>query len=687
MAKIETSSIRNVALLGHGGSGKTSIAEALLYIGGGIDRLGKTTDGNTVCDYDAEEVKRGFSLSAAVAPVMWKGIKINLLDTPGYLDFVGEALQVLRVADSAVIAVDAKAGVEVGTELAWGYATEAGIPRAFFVNKCDDNEADFARVFGELHEKFGTAVCPVAIPVKNGKDITIIGLAEMKAYKYDAKGKRSEVPMTPDLEEVAAGYKDALNEALAGTSEEMMEKFFGGEEFTREEAAEALHEGIIHGDIVPVYCGSATMLWGPALMLDAIAESFPRFTARKQETLADGSKLEIDKNSDTTNIFVFKTVADPFVGKMSFFKVMQGTLKKDMALTNATTETVEKMAHIYTLRGKTQTEVDELACGDIGMIAKLANTNTNDTLCSGAPVAYAPVKYPNPYMIQALMPAAKGDEGKISQAITKMLEEDRTLKFENNAETKQMTIAGLGDMHLQVLAAKMKARFGVTIKLDTPKIPYREKITKKVDVEGKHKKQNGGSGQFGHVKIRFAPGEDEGLTFTVSVVGGTVPKNFNPAVEKGLLEAMQKGVAGFPMVHLAADLYDGSYHPVDSDEISFKTAAQLAYKKCLEQAAPVLLEPVGDLFVTVPDALMGDIMGDVNKRRGSVMGMNPAEGKSGYTTIQFIIPKSEILDYPIALRAMSKGFGTMEYTVTGYDVVPKDIAAKIIDEYKKAQEA
>lgn len=686
MAKVDTNSIRNVALLGHGGSGKTSIAEAMLYISGGTDRLGKTPDGNTVCDYDAEEIKRGFSLSTSVAPVMWKDIKINILDTPGYLDFVGEVLQALRVADSAIISVDAKAGIEVGTELSWGYATEAGIPRAFFVNKCDDNEADFGRVFKELHGRFGTAVCPVSIPVKHGKDITIIDLVEMKAYNYDAKGKRSETPMTDEYKEIASEYKDALNEALAGTSEELMMKFFDGEEITREEAAEALHEGIIHGDIIPVYCGSAAMLWGIAVTLDAIADSFPRFTARKQETLAGGEKTAIDVNG-TTNLFVFKTVADPFVGKMSFFKVMNGTLKRDMMLKNAASEVTEKMAHIYTVKGKTQTEVDELACGDIGMIAKLTNTNTNDTLCGGGIMEYASVKYPNPYMVQAMTPAAKGDEGKISQSITKMLEEDRTLKYENNAETKQMTIAGLGDMHLSVLAAKMKTRFGVTIKLENPKIPYREKITKSVDVEGKHKKQNGGSGQFGHVKIRFAPGEAEGLTFTVSVVGGTVPKNFNPAVEKGLLDAMQKGIAGFPMVHLAADLYDGSYHPVDSDEISFKTAAQLAYKKCLEIAAPVLLEPVGDLYVTVPDALVGDIMGDVNKRRGSVMGMNPTEGKSGYTTIQVMVPKSEIMDYPISLRAMSKGLGSMEYTVTGYDTVPGNITAKIVEEYKKAQEA
>ncbi len=686
MAKIETGNIRNVALLGHGGSGKTSIAEAMLYITGVTDRLGRTPEGNTVCDYDAEEIKRGFSLSTSIAPVMWKDIKINILDTPGYLDFVGEVLQALRVAGCAVIAVDAKAGVEVGTELAWNYASEAKIPRAFFVNKCDDTEANFGRVFKELHEKFGTAVCPVTIPVKNGKDITIIDLAARKAYKYDPKGKRYEVPVDAELESVASGYKESFNDAISMVSEEIMEKVLMEAEISREEAAKALNEGIVKGDIVPVFCGSATMLWGIATMMDSITDTFPRFTSRKRELLDDGSRIDITTDG-ATNIFVFKTVADPFVGKMSFFKVMNGTLKRDMLLKNSKTEAVEKMAHIYTVRGKVQTEVDELACGDIGMIAKLTNTNTNDTLCSGAPVSYSMIKYPNPYMVQAITPVSKGDEGKISQAIAKMLEEDLTLKFENNSETKQMTIAGLGEMHLAVLASKMKNRFGVSVKLETPKIPYREKITKNVDVEGKHKKQNGGSGQYGHVKMRFGPGEAEGLTFTVSVVGGTVPKNFYPAVEKGILEAMQKGVAGFPMVHLAADLYDGSYHAVDSDEISFKTAAQLAYKKCLELAAPVLLEPVGDMWITVPDSLVGDIMGDINKRRGSVVGMNPTEGKSKYTTIQVTVPKSEIMDYPIALRAMSKGLGSMEFKVTGYDVVPSNISTKIVEDYKKSQEA
>ena len=507
----------------------------------------------------------------------------------------------------------------------------------------------------------------------------------MKAYKYDAKGKRSEVPVEGRLDSIAEEYKEAFNDAISMVSEEIMEKVLMEEEISREEAAQALRQGIASGDIVPVYCGSATLLWGIADLLDGVRDTFPSYTDKSEERLADGGTVEIQPDGPA-NLFVFKTVSDPFVGKMSFFKVMNGSLRRDAVMKNAKSGANEKMAHIYTVRGKTQTEVDELACGDIGMIAKLTNTNTNDTLLRPARNVFA-VVYPNSYMTQAIMPLAKGDEGKISQSIAKMLEEDMTLKFENNAETKQMTISGIGEMQLAVLASKMKTRFGVNVKLESPKIPYRERITKAVDVEGKHKKQNGGAGQYGHVKIRFAPGEAEGLTFTVSVVGGTVPKNFNPAVEKGLLDAMQKGVAGFPVVQLAADLYDGSYHPVDSDEISFRMAAMIAYRKCLEQAAPVLLEPVGDLLVTVPDSLVGDIMGDINKRRGSVMGMNPTEGKSGFTTIKILVPRSELLEYPIALRAMSKGLGSMEYTVTGYDVVPGNIAAKIVEDYKKFQEA
>ena len=684
MAVVDTKQIRNIALLGHGGSGKTSLAEAMIYLTGGTDRLGKVADGNTVSDYDPEETKRGFSLSASLLNMTWKDVKINLLDTPGYLDFVGETCQALRVADSAIILVDGKAGIEVGTELAWNYADAAGLPRAFFINKFDDNEARFAKVLDALHETFGKHICPLTIPmVKDGEVKGCIDLIDESAHVFDANGRHYVEIIPEESAEAVAKYRDMLMEAVASTNEDLMMKYFDGEEITHMEAINAVHEGIIHGEIVPVFCGAATKLWGVWTMLDKITESFPRHTAKKEETLMDGSKSEIVPEG-APSLFVFKTVADPFVGKMSYFKVMNGVVKRDLLMTNNTTGDSEKLAHIYVMNGKKQVEVDELACGDIGMVAKLNNTNTNDTLTWNKELKYAPIVYPKAYFTKAMVPASAKDENKISQSIAKMLEEDLTLRFENNAVTKQMLIYGLGDMHLAVLAAKLKNRFGVSVNYDVPKIAYRERITKSVDVEGKHKKQNGGSGQYGHVKIRFAPSENEGLTFTVSVVGGTVPKNFYPAVEKGLQDAMLKGTAGFPLVQLAADLYDGSYHDVDSDEISFKTAASIAYKKCLELAAPVLLEPVGNLDITVPDSLVGDVMGDLNKRRGAVMGMDPAENKKGYTVVHAIAPEAELSEYPIILRAMSQGRGSFDYEVTGYDVVPNNIAAKIIENYKKA---
>lgn len=684
MAVMDTKRIRNIVLLGHGGCGKTSLAEAMLYLSGSTDRLGKVPDGNTVCDYDPEEIARGFSLSASIANLTWKDIKINLLDTPGYLDFAGEVVQATRVADSAIIVLDAKAGIEVGTELAWDYAEAAGLPKAFFINKFDNNEARFGKVLDALHEKFGKTVCPLTIPmVKNGEVVGAIDLIDQTAHVFDSNGRHSVEIIPEESKEATEKYRDMLMEAVASTDEDLMAKYFEGEEITHIEAINAVHEGIIHGEIIPVFCGAATKLWGVWTLLDKISESFPRHTAKENELLENGDAQPIAPEGEPM-VFVFKTVADPFVGKMSFFKVMNGTLKKDASLTNRTTGDNEKFAHIYMMRGKKQTEVDELACGDIGMVAKLAATNTNDTLTWNANVSYAKIIYPTPYFAQTMVPASTADESKISQSIAKMCEEDYTIKYENNPETKEMVVYGLGDMHLAVLAAKMKSRFGVNVKYAAPKIPYREKITKAVDVEGKHKKQNGGSGQYGHVKIRFAPGEDPGLTFTVSVVGGTVPKNFYPAVEKGLQDAMLKGVAGFPMTYLAADLYDGSYHDVDSDEISFKTAASLAYKKCLELAGPVIMEPVGELKVTVPDGLVGDVMGDLNKRRGTVMGMEPA-GKKGYTTIIAQAPKAELQDYPISLRAMTQGRGGFSYNVNGYDTVPGQIAAKIIEEAKRAQ--
>ena len=681
MATYNTKQIRNIALAGHGDSGKTSLAEAMLFVSGGTDRLGSVPNGNTVCDYDSEEQTRKFSLSASLAHVFWKDVKINIIDTPGYLDFEGEVKQGVRVADSVVICVDGKAGMEVGTELAWDKACEAGVPKAFFINKCDLLDAHFNATFDQLREKFGKSLCPVFIPVgKNGKDITMIDLLDMQSYVYDDSGKRIPTDTTPELEAAAERYKEVLWEAVAGTSEELMMKFFDGEPFTKEECVDGLHQGIIDGSITPVYCGAATRLWGVVAMMDSIASSFPRHTAKKIEKTVDGD-IEINVDGEPA-MFVFKTVADPFVGKMSFFKVMSGSIKKDAVLKNSRSGAEERLAHIYIMKGNKQVEVDELACGDIGMVSKLSDTNTNDTLSVSGNVAYTAVKYATPYYCRAMYPLTAKDESKISQAIARMTEEDMTLKYENNPETKQQLIYAMGDMHLSILAANLKNRFGVNIRYDIPAIPYREKITKTVDVEGKHKKQNGGSGQYGHVWIKFSPSEEEGLTFTVSVVGGAVPKNFNPAVEKGLQDAMLKGAYGYPMTRLAADLHDGSYHDVDSDELSFKTAASLAYKKCLEQAGPVLLEPVGNLDVTVPESLVGDVMGDLNKRRGAVMGMDACENKPGYTIVHAMVPKAELADYPTVLRAMSQGRGYFDYEVTGYETVPMNVAQKVIADNK-----
>ena len=685
MEQVYTKAIRNVALLGHSGGGKTSLAESMLYISRLTDRLGSVSDGNTVCDYDPEEIKRGYSVSCAMAPMLWNGTKINILDTPGFFDFEAEARQCVRAADAAIIVVDGKAGIEVGTELAWKLATDAGIPKAFFINRFDDGEARFYKVFGAIREKYGVNVCPIQIPIIDGDTVIGFGnLVEMCVYTFErATGEYSRSSIPEKFKDICAEYHNMLLEAIAQTSDELMDKFFNEEPISREEALEAIHQGIINGDIVPVFCGSAIKNWGIKTFLDTIAESFPRPTARKVEKLVDGSEIAVDPASIDTSIFVFKTVADPFVGKMSFFKVMNGELKKDMVLRNTTTGQQEKLNKIFMLRGKKQIDIDGLSCGDIGVTAKLAATNTNDTLTSAsADIKYAPVEYPRPYYTMAIAPKAKGDEDRISSGMARILEEDLTVKYENNAETKQLTVSGLGDIHLDIIVSKLKNRFGANVDLAKPRLAYRETIKKKVDVEGKHKKQSGGSGQYGHVKITFSPGEAEGLTFTESVFGGAVPKNFFPAVETGLRECMQKGVlAGYPVVNLAANLYDGSYHDVDSNEISFKLAAAIAYREGLPQANPVLLEPVGALKVYIPDNYVGDVMGDLNKRRGRVMGIDPAE--EGTQVVLAEVPFAEMTDYVIALRAATQGRGRFDFDFIRYDEVPASLTEKIIAEAKK----
>ena len=691
MEKVYTKSIRNVALLGHSGGGKTSLAESMLYISRYADRLGNIADGNTVCDYDPEEIKRGYSVSAATAPMLWNGTKINILDTPGFFDFEAEVRQCTRVADAAIIVVDGKAGIEVGTELAWNLASEAGIPKAFFINRFDDPEARFYKVFGALREKYGLTVCPIQIPIIDGD--TVIGFAnlvEMCVYTFERQtGEyiRSSIP--EKFKDLFDEYHNILLEAIAQTSDDLMDKFFNEEPISREEALEAIHLGIISGDIVPVFCGAALKNWGIKTFLDTIAESFPRPLARKVEKGIDAEgniyDIAIEMDSPTTSVFVFKTVADPFVGKMSFFKVMNGELTKDIVLKNTTTGANEKFNKLMIMRGKKQIDVDSLSCGDIGVTAKLTNTNTNDTLTTGsADIKYAPIKFPKPYMTMAISPKAKGDEDKISTGMARLLEEDPTIKYVNNAETKQLTVSGLGDIHLDIVVNKLKTRFGASVELSKPKLAYRETIKKSVEVEGKHKKQSGGSGQYGHVKIKFSPGEDEGLTFTESVFGGAVPKNFFPAVETGLRECMQKGVlAGYPVVNLAANLYDGSYHDVDSNEISFKLAAAIAYREGLPKANPVLLEPVGALKVYVPENYVGDVMGDLNKRRGRVMGIEPVEDGSGMQVVLAEAPFAEMQDYVIALRASTQGRGRFDFDFIRYDEVPQSLTDKIVAEAQK----
>ena len=679
MATVEMKQIRNVALLGHSGSGKTSLAEAMLYLSGGSDRLGKTAEGNSTLDYDPEAVRRKISISAGFAPVQWKDAKINTIDTPGHPGFAGEVAQALRVADSAIIVVDAKAGIQVGTELAWSSAVDAGLPRAFFLNKFDDNEARFAKLLDALHEQFGRSVCPITIPmVQDGEVRGAIDLVDMEAHTFDAQGHHHVQPIPDESKDAVEKFREMLLEAVAGTSEDLMNKYFGGETISHMEISTAIHEGIIHGEIVPCFCGCATKLWGVWTLLNCIAESFPRHSAKGSEQSTDGDEVAIQPDGAPA-IFIFKTVADPFVGKMSFFKVMNGTLKADSTLRNARDGSSERLSKLFTVRGKAQTELESLSCGDIGMVSKLSAAATGDTLSWSGDVQYARTEYPDPCYTQAILPTAKGDEDKISSGIARLLEEDMTLRYEVDPSTKQMLLSGLGGTHLELTLAKLKSRYGITVKLEDKRIAYRETIRKSCKIEGKHKKQSGGHGQYGDVWIEFSPGEAEGLTFTESIVGGSVPKNFHPAVEKGLQECMQKGVlAGYPVVHLAANLYDGSYHDVDSSE----TAASIAFRDGLPKCAPVPLEPIGELHVLIPDGQVGDVIGDLNKRRGRIMGMNPAEHKRGYSIVDAEVPEAEMGDYVHVLRALSQGRGSFSFQTTGYAEVPANIAEKIIADAK-----
>ncbi len=685
MAIFKSNQIRNVALIGHGGDGKTALAEAMLYLAKATDRLGKSADGNTVCDYDPEEIKRQISISASLANFEWKGNKINILDTPGYFDFEGEVRQALRVADSALIVVDGKSGHKVGTELTWELAK--GKSKAFFVNKLDDENSNFRKTLEGLKETFGDTVCPVIIPATDGGNPKLFyNLLTDEAIEFDAKGEAKTADLPDGSKDLVDEYRLVFTEAIAGTDDELMMKYFEGEKFTHDETKAAMLKGLVNGTITPVFSGSSTSLAGVKTLMDSISNFFcsPADKAKEAIENDDGTISEIDASSDgAPSLFVFKTVADKDVGKRSFFRVMNGTLTLPAVLTNTVSGQSEKIASIYTFVGKKTTNVETLCYGDIGATVKLANTNVNDTLASAAGVKYAKISFPTPYYCQAIVPKAKGDEDKISAGVSKILEEDLTLKYENNAETKQMCIYGMGNMHIDIMVSKLKTRFGASVDTKTAKVAYRETIKRKAQAEGKHKKQSGGHGQYGHVKIEFSPGESEGLEFTESIFGGSVPKNFHPAVEKGLLEAMQKGIlAGYPVINIHANLFDGSYHDVDSSEMSFKLAAILAFKDGIPKADPAILEPIGVLKVLTPDSLMGDIIGDVNKRRGRISGTEQSSDKKGYTVVEAEVPTAEMSDYAIQLRAMTQGRGTFTFEFVRYEEAPGPVKMKIIEEAK-----
>lgn len=688
MKQYDAKKIINIALAGHSGAGKTSVAEAMLYLAGASDRLGKVNDGNTVCDFDAEEVKRKVSVVTAVAPLEWKGFKINLIDTPGLFDFEGGVSEGMRAADTALIVVSGKNGVNVGTEKAVKAATKSGLTKAFFVNGLCDESARFYRVFETLKASFGPSVCPVVVPyIVDGKANCYINLLEHRAYLYE-NGKMTPTAM-PDMGDRLDGLRTAICEAVAETSDEMFEKYFSGEEFTPEEIIVGISTGVKNGTISPVFCGDAQNTFGIDQLLNGLTWLAPSAADKGSEIGVDtnGDPVELAVNeSGAAAAVIFKTIADPFVGKLSYFKVISGKMSADTPLVNMRTGAPERIGKVLIIRGKKQEEVPYVGAGDIGAVAKLQDASTGDTLCAPArKVVLDPVEYPAPSYSMAIYPKTKGEEDKVAQALARIAEEDPTIKFANNTETHQMLVSGMGEQHLDVVVSKIKAKFGVDVYLEEPKVAYRETIRKKVQVQGRHKKQSGGHGQFGDVWIEFEPCDCGDLEFAERVVGGAVPKGFFPAVEKGLRDCIKKGpLAGYPVVGLKATLYDGSYHPVDSSEMSFKMAAAVAYKNGLPQANPTLLEPIGALKATVPDNNMGDVMGEVNKRRGRVLGMNP--GEDGMQIVEAEVPMAEMSDFATYIRQVTQGRGSFTFTFERYEDAPANVAQKVIERAKQEAE-
>lgn len=693
MKEYKTKNLRNVGIVGHSGAGKTTLTEAVLFYTKTIDRVGKVEEGTTTSDYDAEEKKRRISVSTSIAPCEWENTKINLVDMPGYFDFIGEMIEGLRAVDLALITVCGVSGIQVGTEKAWDYVSKNKMPRAFFINKLDRENSNFEKVLSELKDKFGISVVPIQYPIGSETNFKgVVNVISRRARIFNPKTHQMEEAEVPaELSDKIDECKNMIMEAVAETDEVLLDKYFSEGELSDEEIYQGLINGSSKGEIAPVMCGSALNGIGIETLVEDIVECFPspeNVEAVKAKDIKTGKDIEVKINENAPfSAFIFKTIADPFVGKMSLFRVMSGKAKADSTVYNSIKDKQEKLGTMYFLRGKVQLPTQEIVAGDIGAVAKLQFTGTGDTLCEMAtPIAFEDIKFPAPSISMAILPKAKGDEDKISSGLAKLLEEDPAFKVSRDIENAEMIVSGLGETHLDIIASKLKNKFGADVVLESPKIPYREAIKKVADVQGKHKKQSGGHGQYGDVWIKFEPrddGEDD-LLFVDQIVGGVVPRQYIPAVEKGLRECIQHGVlAGYPVIRLKATLHDGSFHPVDSSEMAFKVAASLAYKKGLQAAQPVLLEPVMHVEIRVPDDYMGDVMGDINKKRGRVLGMEPEDG---YQKIVAEVPLAEMSKYATDLKSMTQARGSFEMRFERYEEVPAMEAAKIIENAKKLKE-
>lgn len=694
MDVFRTDRIRNVVLLGHGGAGKTSLAEAMAYLSGMTSRLGKVTDGNTVSDYDKEEIKRKFSITTSVVPIEWGKVKINVLDTPGYFDFVGEVEEAVAAADAAIIVVSGKSGIQVGTQKAWELCEKYNLPRMFFVTEMDIDDVSYRQVVEDLTELYGKKIAPLHMPIREeGKFVGYVNIVKQAGRRYIERGQKKECEVPEYLQEYLEKYHETLMESVAEISEEFMDRYFAGEEFSVAEVSAALKTNISDGSMIPVCMGSTINIQGVANLLDDICGYFPSPDQKTCAGMNTKTNEIYQADYDFTkakSAYVFKTIVDPFLGKYSLIKVCSGVIKGDDTLYNTGKETEEKLNKLYVLEGSKPIEVPELHAGDIGAIAKLNTVATGDTLSAKTtPILYGKTEISVPYTYKRYKTVNKGDEDKVSQALAKMMQEDLTLKAVNDSQNHQSLLYGIGEQHLDIVVSKLKERYKVDIVLSEPRVPFKETIRKKADVEYKYKKQSGGHGQYGHVKMTFEPSGDleTPYVFEQTVVGGAVPKNYFPAVEKGIQESVLKGpVAAYPVVGVKATLYDGSYHPVDSSEMAFKTAAIQAFKKGFMEASPILLEPIVSMKVSVPDRFTGDVMGDLNKRRGRVLGMNPDTAHKGNTIVEADVPMLSIYGYSTDLRSMTGGSGLFSYEFARYEQAPSDIQEREIEARAKAEE-